>query len=132
MSGWEQRPRGLMFREDEFSWQGSVSTDGRFFLRRDKRDPSVVTDLLFGNLEDHQISPLFAEFIKQSGGLLTERMTFTAIATPDASRDEVTRRYDRIREIAAQSADALDLTITNAFLDTSGRDYTAVVVFSLP
>lgn len=132
MTGWNALTNRLLLREDEFSWQGTVSSDGRFYLRRDKRDPSNVTDLLFGDLGDSQISPVFAEFIKQTGGLSSERLTFTAIARLDASHDEVIAKYDRIKEIAAQSADALKLTISDFYLDTSGREYSAVVVFSPP
>lgn len=132
MSGWNALPNRLMLREDEFSWQGTVSNDRRFYLRRDKRDPSNVTDLLFGDLDDSQISPVFAEFIKQTGGLSDGQLTFSAIAKLDVSHDEVVAKYDRIKEIAAQSANALKLAISDCYLDTSGRDYSAVVVFSAP
>ena len=132
MNGWSALPNGLMLREDEFSWQGSVSSGGRFYLRRDKSDPGKVTDFLFGDLDDRQIARVFAEFIKQTGGLLSERLAFTAISRLDAARDEVISKYDRIRDIVGQSADILGLSISDSFLETSGREYLAIVVFSLP
>ena len=132
MNGWNELPNGLMLREDEFSWQGTVSSDGCFYVRRDKSDPSKVTDFLFGDLNDCQVSPVFAEFIKQTGGLLSERLAFTAIARLDAGRDGVISKYDRIRDIVGQSAEILGLSISDSFLDTSGREYLAIVVFSLP
>jgi hypothetical protein len=132
MNGWNELPNGLLLREDEFSWQCTVVSGGRFYLRRDKSDPSKVTDFLFGDLDDRRISPVLAEFIKQTGGLLSERLAFTAIARLDAGRDEVISKYDRIREIVGQSADILGLSISDSFLETSGREYLAIVVFSLP
>ncbi|MBU2888210.1 hypothetical protein [Celeribacter halophilus] len=132
MNGWNALPNGLMLREDEFSWQGAISSGGRFYLRRDKSDPSKITDFLFGALDDRQIARVFAEFIKQTGGLLSERLAFTAIARLDAGRDEVISKYDRIRAIVGHSAEILGLSISDSFLETSGREYLAIVVFSLP
>ena len=57
-NGWTYQKSGLGLREDEFSWQGSVESDPRFFLRRSKDETEKVTDLLFGELSDDAVDPL--------------------------------------------------------------------------
>ncbi|WP_138472169.1 hypothetical protein [Poseidonocella sp. HB161398] len=128
MSGWISLANGLMLREDEFSWQGSTAADTRFYLRRDKYDPKKITDLLFGSLENSGISKIFIEFIKQTGGLGAGQITFKAIARLDDSFDEVVARYDRVKEIFSISADALNIEISDSFLDKSGCEYSAIFI----
>lgn len=125
--GWTYQKSGLGLREDDFSWQGSVEDDPRFFLRRSKDEPERVTDLLFGDLSDDAIEPLLAEFLRLSGGISGKRLTFTNIGHRDDCHDSTVAEFDRVARVGKNAAGLLGRSIRNSFLDQDGKHWNAVL-----
>ena len=63
-----------MFREDAFSWQGTVFGDDLVLVRCEKDDTRRITDLNVSTLSNKQLTQLLAEFFYASDCLcLPER-----------------------------------------------------------
>jgi hypothetical protein len=125
--GWTYQNSGLGLREDEFSWQGSIESDPRFFLRRSKDETEKVTDLLFGELSDDAVDPLLAEFLRLSGGIDEKRLVFTSISRRGDSHDVTVANFDRVAKIGTKVVVLLGGFVDNSFLDQDGNHWNAVL-----
>jgi len=125
--GWTYQKNGLGLREDEFSWQGSVENDPRFFVRRSKDEPEKVTDLLFGKLSDDAVEPLLAEFLRLSGGISGKRLVFTSIGRRDDSHDATVATFGRVVRVGTNVVLLSGRLVKNSFLDQEGNHWNAVL-----
>jgi len=66
---WKPTGDVLMFREDEFSWQGSIAEDEFVFVRCEKDDTRRMTDLSISTLSIEQVAQLLVEFFHASNCL---------------------------------------------------------------
>ncbi|GAA6147755.1 hypothetical protein NBRC116586_08170 [Pseudooceanicola nitratireducens] len=125
--GWTYLKSGLGLREDEFSWQGSVESDPRFFLRRSKDEPEKVTDLLFGDLSDDAVEPLLVEFLRLSGGVVGRQLTFTNIGRQDDNHDATVAKFDRVARVGKRAVELSGQLIVNSRLEQDGKHWNAVL-----
>lgn len=125
--GWAYQKGGLGLREDEFSWQGSVESDPRFFLRRSKDEPEKVTDLLFGDLSDDAVEPLLADFLHASGGVGGKRLVFTNIGRQGDSHDATVATFDRVAKVGKSAVILSGGLVQNSFLSQDGNHWNAVL-----
>ncbi|MBL3706137.1 hypothetical protein GI582_26050 [Sulfitobacter sp. BDSS02] len=123
---WQSLPGSLRFREDTYSWQGASETDARFFLRRDKQNPEVVTDFFFGNLSDEKIIPLLVAFLEATGGLSGPKLMFTAISSESDQRDKTVAVFDRLKGVVFAALKRMEAAPNNAFLDPNRGKWNAV------
>ncbi len=126
-NGWTYQKSGLGLREDEFSWQGSVESDPRFFLRRSKDEPEKVTDLLFGELSDDTAEAMLAEFLRLSGGIRGKRLVFTRISRRGDSHDATVATFDRVARVGTNAVVLSGWLVNNRFLDQDGNHWNAVL-----
>ncbi|REF68396.1 MULTISPECIES: hypothetical protein [Paracoccus] len=124
---WTYQPSGLGLRQDEFSIQGSFRDDPHFYLRRDYREPRVLTDFNFGALGDEQICTLLAEFLSKSGGLQPPTVAVTDIARQGDEKHIVVARYDRTVEALKNAIIAMGFDVQNAQLDQKHGRFNAIV-----
>jgi hypothetical protein len=125
--GWKARPSGLKLREDDFSWQGAVESEPRFFLRRSKDEPEKISDLLFGQLTDDVVELLLAEFMRKSGGISGSRLVFTGIGKRDDSHDATVAMFDRIAKIGTNAVVLAGRIVISRFLDQDGNRWNVVL-----
>lgn len=125
-NGWTYQKSGLCLHEDEFSWQGNVEVDPRFFVRRSKNEPEKVTDLIFGQVSDDAVGPLLAEFLQLSGGIHGNRLVFCSIGRRDDSHDATVVAFDRVVRIGTNVLSMSGRSLKNSFLDQDGSHWNAV------
>ena len=125
--GWKLQKSGLVLREDEFSWQGSIKSDPGFFLRRSKEETEKVTDLLFGKLSDDVVEPLLAEFLRLSGGIGGKRLVFTNIGRRGDSHEATVATFDRVTRVGTNVVVLSCGLVANKFLDQEGNHWNAVL-----
>lgn len=118
---------GFRLRDDEFSWQGSLDGDVRFFLRRSKEKQDTVIELVFGQIPDKTVELLIAEFILATGGIRGDRLIFTSIGQRSNSHDATVASFDRIVKIGTNVAVLAGRLVKNSFLDQRGNYWDAVL-----
>jgi len=126
---WQTHSSGLRTREDDFSWQGALESDPQFFLRRSKDEPEKTTDVLFGQLTDEDIVPLFAEFLDVSGGIPSSRIVFASIGRIDESHDDTVATFDRVVKIGTDAAALVGRFVMNRFLERDAGRWNAILDF---
>lgn len=128
---WTYQPSGLGLRQDEFSIQASLQKDRRFYLRRDRREPWVFTDLNFGDVSDNELPELLMEFISMSGGLQSPTVTVTDIARLDDEKEVVAARYDRIVAAFQNAVGIVGFDVQDVKLDKSKRRFNVIFQLSV-
>lgn len=124
---WRSGGEGLLIREDEFSWQGAIESDQRFFLRRSKVRLVEVTDLLLGFLDDETAAKFLAVFVISSGGMHRAdsglfRLEFRFPMKPgctDYRSDDYFRRLAHIVDIFSAQ---LGLSTVKTSVSVAGRE----------
>lgn len=124
---WDYKASGLGLREDDFSWQACYRFDPKFFLRRDKMKPSIITDALFGQVKDETASKLLAEFLILTGHVTQTRLRFTNITSADLSFMRAALTFDKLITIGKMSMSELGKECTNSFLDVEGHYFDAII-----
>ncbi len=124
---WHYEDSGLGLRNDEWSWQGSYRGHPSFLIRRSKYDPSVIEDLLPGDLEGAACSILFAQFLECSGGLPIRRMRIASIDRRSAPHDEVVKKYDFVIKVSKAAIQLGGGQVTNSYLDQNRDRWDAVM-----
>lgn len=124
---WSQPIDHLMLRQDSFSWQGSSDLDARLFLRREKHNKSIFTDILTGELGDEDVSRLLSRFILASGGIKSGRISVISIAYQSDSRERVVQIFDRLVSIFSMALDNLGHGVRESFLDPARGSWNAVI-----
>ena len=126
MTSGKQIPR-VTIREDEFSSQGILTGDGKFFLRRLRgRDSWIFTDVSFGRQSAHVSSALLAEFFEKTGGLEPGRLLFRDISPTTSEKEVVGSRFDQLVPIVQAALSNLDLESVNPLLDLEMGKFNAV------
>lgn len=127
---WQQLEDGLSFREDEFSWQCSSSMDRFFFLRRDKFEPTSITDYNFGEIAQDQVVALFSRFLQLSGGLNGSRIRFLRVSDARESHVSTVKAHDAVSEVGTKAVVALGRTVQDVRLQQDGNSWNSVVFYS--
>lgn len=130
MAKWTQYQSGLLFREDEFSWQGASPQDDRFFLRRLKTDPSKFSDFLMGSLTEGHVSVVFRAFLDLSGGLKSELLTFTSVAALTDACAVAEAKLSRIERLVIQVCGNFGCAVSGAKLEKTEAGYSVIVDLS--
>ncbi len=118
-SSWRELPCGLLMREDEYSWQGAVGDDTRFFLRRSKDNRDEITDALWGSVGDTRAAALLASFVEQAGGLASNeaglaRLVFRSVLTKSDGQNSDRVQISRLLRIVDEACVLLGVHLQQA------------------
>lgn len=125
---WLKQKSGFAFREDQFSWQGSYENDRRFFLRRDKYQPDMITDLILGDVNDETAIALIEEFFALSSGINVRSLLFTNILDVRYGKEALVACHDRIVTIIKSVAPKMGVVVTNSFLEQDGSRWNTRII----
>lgn len=123
---WQPHGNGLLFREDDFSWQGAHSDDEHFYLRRSKDHPHTMTDVLLGKLDVSEAAGAFSQFLTITGGL-NNRLLLTAFANNDENYDLVVAKFDKLTGTARRAIELSHSTVANTLLQPNGMNWDAII-----
>jgi hypothetical protein len=122
---------GLGLRQDLGAWQGCSQHDPRFFLRREKHPPYVLSDVLLGNAQDELAVALIAEFLFATGGLdKGADLHLKAIGSIKDPHEEIVERFDRLVRVVSSALSQLGFQKTNAMLTLNFESWDVTIQMS--
>lgn len=132
---WRSGGGGLLIREDEFSWQGAIESDQRFFLRRSKIRVFEVTDLLLGSVDDETAAKLLAVFVISTGGMHRAdlgffRLDFRFPVRSVCRKHRSDKYFRRLTHIVDVSSAQLGLSTQRTSVSVVGRELIYTCEFS--
>lgn len=113
---WKPAGDMLVFREDAFSWQGSIAEDNYVFVRCKKDDARRMTDLSISTLSVDQVTKLLFEFFNASNCLSLPNPG--ELLLPKLVGSLSSAEVQKSVEAALKNAGAAEVK----FIDPNGRD----------
>jgi hypothetical protein len=108
----------LTIRDDEFSYQGTLPSDDRFFLRRLKgHERNVFTDVMIGRQTLQVAGQLLHEFANWTGGWGSIPLRLTDISPNAPDKEQIVKRCDDLTLVIRYALERSDKETSNIYLD---------------
>lgn len=118
----------LIIKEDEFSWQGTLDSDGFFYIRRVKKpNVCVFSDLNVGSLASDDFSELLISFLDRTPNIRSSPVIVSNISPSKFEEPAINVKYDAIVDVISRSLKAMGFSVTGAQLAKEVDRYDAII-----